>query len=73
MTPKKRLVGDARARVASQVAAKYRTGASIRAIARELDCSYGKIHRLLTRDVGITLRSRGGSRGRQKASGGHTT
>ncbi|GIJ50047.1 hypothetical protein Val02_69330 [Virgisporangium aliadipatigenens] len=61
----RRLYGDARAAMTKKLVHMYRhQKMSIRAIADELDRSYGFVHRIL-RDSGIALRSRGGVRTRE--------
>lgn len=53
------------ARLTKQATGLYKKGKSIREIAEQIECSYGKTHRLLT-DAGVELRPRGGSRSAKK-------
>ncbi len=63
-----RLSGKERAALTESLRRKYDKGASIRALAAEIDRSYGFVHRVLT-EAGVTLRGRGGAtRGRAKAA-----
>lgn len=55
-----RVTGDARAALAADLAQRYRSGESIRALAADVGRSYGFVHRLLVEN-GVTLRGRGGS------------
>ncbi len=65
-----RITGQARDKLAVDVAKKYQKGQSIRALAEGTGRSYGFIHRLLV-DAEIPLRGRGGAtRGRAKATAG---
>jgi len=48
-----------------QATSLYKKGKSIREISEQIECSYGKTHRLLT-DAGVTFRPRGGSRSAKK-------
>jgi predicted transcriptional regulator len=57
--------GAARERLASRLRKDYEKGASIRESAAKTGRSYGFVHRMLT-DAGVTLRGRGGGRGRKK-------
>nr|WTB28480.1 helix-turn-helix domain-containing protein [Streptomyces sp. NBC_00830] len=54
------VLGAERTELALAVAERYVAGAPIRAIAAELDRSYGFVHRLLS-ESGVALRGRGGS------------
>lgn len=64
----RRIVGDARADLTSDLAKRYEKGASIRELAAATGRSYGFIHRLL-KDSGAQLRGRGGAtRGRRATS-----
>ena len=62
-----RVSGTARESLATELAEKYRGGASIRDLAAEVGRSYGFVHRLLL-EHGVTLRGRGGSAPRRAAS-----
>lgn len=55
-----RIVGDARADLASDLVKRYEKGASVRELAEATGRSYGFVHRLL-RDAGTTFRGRGGA------------
>lgn len=55
-----RLTGDARAKLAEDVAKRYTAGASIRTIAEETGQSYGFIHRMLVTETEVEMRTRGG-------------
>ncbi|MFP5346888.1 MAG: helix-turn-helix domain-containing protein [Actinomycetes bacterium] len=64
----RRIVGEARASLTTDLAKRYEKGASIRELAEMTGRSYGFVHRLL-KDSGATLRSRGGAtRGRRTAT-----
>lgn len=64
-----RLKGEERARTARALAKEYDAGASIRAVASSADLSYGTA-RMLLLEAKVTLRGRGGGRGRDvKAAG----
>ncbi|MFZ3595113.1 helix-turn-helix domain-containing protein [Streptomyces sp. BH104] len=56
-----RLKGDERAELRKALAAKYRTGSSIRELLAEYGLSYGLTHTLLLEE-GVTLRARSGGR-----------
>lgn len=57
---RKRITDPAdRLRIATDLKAKYEQGASIRALAKATERSYGWVHRLLE-ESGVTLRGRGG-------------
>ena len=63
----RRIVGDARSALTSELAKRYERGESIRQLAESTGRSYGFIHRLL-RDSGAKMRGRGGAtRGRRTA------
>lgn len=63
----RRIVGDARNALTSELAKRYERGESIRQLAESTGRSYGFIHRLL-RDSGAKMRGRGGAtRGRRTA------
>jgi hypothetical protein len=53
------LKGDEREALANDLAARYRAGASIRALVSRTGRSYGNVHRLLS-EAGVELRTRGG-------------
>jgi predicted transcriptional regulator len=64
----RRIVGEARADLTTDLAKRYEKGASIRELAEATGRSYGFVHRLL-KDSGATLRGRGGAtRGRRTAT-----
>ncbi len=56
----RRIVGDARSELTSELAKRYERGESIRQLAESTGRSYGFIHRLL-RDSGAQMRGRGGA------------
>ena len=56
----RRIVGDARIELTSELAKRYERGESIRQLAESTGRSYGFIHRLL-RDSGAQMRGRGGA------------
>ena len=62
-----RVSGSAREALASELAEKYRDGASIRDLAAEVGRSYGFVHRVLL-EHGVTMRGRGGSAPRRSTS-----
>jgi transposase-like protein len=51
--------GDARVAVRADLARRYRDGASVRKLAREVGKSYGFVYRMLE-EAGVTMRPRGG-------------
>jgi predicted transcriptional regulator len=55
-----RVTGPDRSKLATDLAARYGAGESIRSLASSTGRSYGFIHRILT-EIGVTLRSRGGA------------
>ncbi|PZS19709.1 MAG: transcriptional regulator [Pseudonocardiales bacterium] len=55
-----RITGDARDKLAKDLAKKYEKGTSIRDLAESIGRSYGFVHRVLS-ESGVTLRSRGGA------------
>lgn len=59
------LTGTARADLAEELAAKYKSGVSIRELAEETGRPYGFVHRMLS-EAGVTLRGRGGVRSGRK-------
>jgi predicted transcriptional regulator len=64
MTPRttnkgKRITGEARVKMATDLKKKYEKGATIRALAEATDRSYGFVHRVLS-ESGVVLRGRGG-------------
>ena len=59
--PYAKLTGPARTKLAGELAELYLRGHSIRDLMRLTSRSYGAVRLLLTRDAGITLRSRGGN------------
>jgi hypothetical protein len=61
----RRLVGAQRVAIAAELAGRYRSGMTIRALVAETGRSYGSVHRLL-RDSGEPFRGRGGTRGRRR-------
>lgn len=65
--PGKRLSGTAREDMREDMRADYEDGASVRDLAREYGCSYGRTHKLL-REAGTTMRDRGGVQGRKRAT-----
>jgi hypothetical protein len=56
----RRVTGPARATLGTELAARYRSGESIRQIAASLGRSYGFVRGVLL-DAGVTLRGRGGA------------
>ncbi|MET7826994.1 helix-turn-helix domain-containing protein [Streptomyces sp. NPDC005386] len=56
----KRITGEQRVRLASEVKQAYEGGASIRVLARAQGRSYGFMHDLL-REAGAVFRARGGN------------
>lgn len=52
---RKRLTGDERVRVASEMRVKYEAGGSLRSLVEEYDRPYGTVRRLLL-EAGATLR-----------------
>ncbi len=60
-----RITGSDRAKLANEIKAQYRKGASIRELAESHGRSYGFMHRILA-ESGAPLRQRGG---RTKAKG----
>ncbi len=56
----KRVTGADREKLAQELAAKYRAGASIGELSKETSRSYGFVHQLLS-DAGVELRGRGGA------------
>lgn len=62
-----RLTGEDRDKLAAQLAEKYKSGESIRALAEETGRSYGFVHRILTEQE-VQLRGRGGATRRKAAS-----
>ncbi len=63
----KRVTGQSRAQVASDLKAQYEQGASIRSLAEHTGRSYGFIHQVLT-EARVTLRGRGRPHGRSHIS-----
>lgn len=61
-----RITGPDRAKLATEIKAQYRKGASIRQLAETHGRSYGFIHRMLS-ESGTPLRQRGG-RGKAKGA-----
>lgn len=55
-----RLTGADRDKLAAELARKYESGSSIRALAEETGRSYGFVHRVLS-ESDVTLRGRGGA------------
>jgi hypothetical protein len=55
-----RVTGPDRSKLATDLAKRYDSGESIRALANSTGRSYGFIHRILT-ETGVTLRGRGGA------------
>lgn len=55
-----RITGDARDKIAKDLAKKYEKGANIRDLAESIGRSYGFVHRVLS-ESGMTLRARGGA------------
>jgi hypothetical protein len=66
MVKNKRLVGGEREKAISRAVKLYEKGKPVRAIATELDRSYGWVHRVLI-DSGVTLRARGGNQRNKKS------
>ncbi len=64
--PGERIVGPQRTQLATNLAARYEKGSSIRSLAEATGRSYGFVHRLLTDDANVTLRKRGGKRTKGK-------
>lgn len=62
------LRGAERKAVARELAARYRSGESIRAIARDIGRSYCYVWHLLD-DAGVQFRSRGGAQPRKATEG----
>lgn len=61
-----RVTGSDRDKLAADLARKYKSGESIRALAESTGRSYGFVHRVLS-ESGVTLRGRGGAtRGKKK-------
>lgn len=60
-----RITGLVRDKLASELTSKYQKGASIRELAESTGRSYGFVHLVLTQS-GVTLRSRGGARTKEK-------
>jgi len=60
----RRIVGDERRRVATDLTKRYARGESIRSLAAATGRSYGFVHRVL-RESGVQLRARGGARVRK--------
>ena len=54
-----RLTGPDRQALVARLAADYAAGASIRTLAETHGRSYGYVHKMLTREAGVTLRPRG--------------
>ncbi|HEY8456170.1 MAG TPA: helix-turn-helix domain-containing protein [Actinopolymorphaceae bacterium] len=65
LTKHAHVTGKDRDELSAELSRKYAEGASIRMLAAETGRSYGFIHRVL-REAGVELRSRGGSRSRNK-------
>jgi predicted transcriptional regulator len=63
----RRITGDDRDKLATDLRKKYDSGKSIRELAASTGRSYGFVHRILS-ESGATLRGRGGAtRGKAKA------
>jgi DNA polymerase III epsilon subunit-like protein len=63
----RRIVGSERAEMAKDLAKRYAAGIGIRALAAEINRSYGFVHDVLI-EAGVTLRQRGGARKRRVAT-----
>jgi hypothetical protein len=64
----KRVTGETRVKMATDLKKKYEKGASIRALAEATDRSYGFVHQILS-ESGVVLRGRGSAtRTKSKAS-----
>ncbi len=58
------LTGDARDKARQEAARRYKAGATIRSVARQIGRSYGGT-RVLLLEAGVQLRGRGGSASRK--------
>ncbi|MFI8294223.1 helix-turn-helix domain-containing protein [Streptomyces sp. NPDC085614] len=55
IVPRRRVSGTERVQLAADLREQYEAGASIRALARSADLSYGCVHKLLT-ESGVSFR-----------------
>ncbi|WP_084628426.1 helix-turn-helix domain-containing protein [Amycolatopsis nigrescens] len=62
----KRVTGRTRIQLRQKLVPRYEKGASIRSLAESIGRSYGFVHRPLSEEPGLTLRSRGGANSRKK-------
>ncbi|MFI1226044.1 MULTISPECIES: helix-turn-helix domain-containing protein [Streptomyces] len=61
MARKKRITGEARAKLSSDLKTQYDEGATIRALTEQHGRSYGFVNTLL-KEAEVTMRPRGGAR-----------